>query len=228
VIRRVVPHYPALSVRHREEGTVSLRALVDSGGRVSDVRVEHTSGFARLDESAMHAVRQWTFAPTAQIAGSAGTWGRLELRFTLFNLNFTKLDETEAQLAAVEHTRLGNKESPAPGGEQALRRFIDFVRAANPAREPSPIQAMQMARIKRALARWGAVRLVRFTGSVADAAWRPFPIKAEYHTRDTPSTVEVRWDLYEVTHARGTSFWRIAVDRQGTLWSAQVRSTSAS
>jgi protein TonB len=228
VIRRVVPHYPELSVRRKEEGTVALRALVDRGGRVTQVEIEHTSGFPRLDESARHAVRQWAFAPTSQTAQPEGTWGRLELRFTLFSLNFSKLDEAEAQLAAVEHTRLGNKESPAPGGEEALRRFIDYVRSANPSREPSPLQQFQMARIKQALARWGTVRLVRFAGSVADAAWRACPIKPEYQTRDTPSMVEVRWDLYEVTHARGTSFWRIAVDRQGTLWSAQVRSRSAS
>jgi periplasmic protein TonB len=228
VIRRVVPHYPALSVRRKEEGMVSLRALVDRRGRVSDVRIEQTSGFSRLDESAIHAVRQWVFAPAASSSRPEGTWGRLELRFTLFSLSFSKLDETEAQLAAVEHTRVGSKENPAPGGEQALRRFIDYVRGANPAREPSPVQQIQMARIKHALARWGAVRLVRFTGSVADAAWRACPIKPEYLTRDTPPSVEVRWDLYEVTHAKGTSFWRIAVDRQGTLWSAQVRSTSAS
>lgn len=227
VMRRVVPQYPPLSVHRREEGTVSVRALVDRTGRVSDVLLEHTSGFDRLDESALHAVRQWVFAPRPASPRPEGTWGRLELRFTLFSLNFSKLEVAEAQLASVEHTRLGSRESPAPGGEQALRRFIEYARKANPAREPSSLQQIQIARIKQALARWGAVRLVRFAGSVADAAWRACPVKPEYHTRDSPESVEVRWDLYEVTHARGTSFWRIAVDRQGTLWSAQVRSTSA-
>jgi protein TonB len=228
VVQRVVPHYPPLSVRRREEGSVSLRVLVDDRGRVSDVRVEETSGYSRLDESAMHAIRQWVFAPSGLSSRTAGTWGRLELRFSLFSLNFSKLDEAAAQLASVEHTRLGNRESPAPGGEQALRRFIAEVRAANPAREPSPIQQVQMARIKQALARWGAVRLIRFTGSVADAAWRACPVKSEYRAPDSPATVEVRWDLYEVTHAKGTSLWRIAIDRQGMLWSAQVRSRSSS
>jgi len=228
VIRRIVPHYPALSVRRREEGTLALRVLVDGTGRVSDVRVEQTSGFSRLDESATHAVRQWVFAPPPVSRRPEGTWGRLELRFTLFSLNFSKLDEAQLELAAVEHTRLGGKESPAPGGEQALRRFISDLRVANPEREPSPTQQYQMARIKQALARWGAVRLVRFTGSVADAVWRACPIKPEYRSHDAPSAVEVRWDLYEVTHAKGTSFWRIAVDRQGTLWSAQVRSAASS
>jgi len=228
VIQRVVPHYPHASVLHKEEGTVALRALVDGGGRVSDVQVERTSGFSRLDDAAMHAVRQWVFAPAALRPGSSGTWGRLELRFTLFSIGFSKLDESGVQLASVEHTRVGNRENPTPGGEQALRRFIDYVHKANPAREPSPGQQRQMTRIKQALAAWGAVRLVRFTGSVADAAWRTCPIKSEYLGRGVPTSVEVRWDLYEVTHARGTSFWRIAVDRQGTLWSAQVRSTSAS
>ncbi len=228
VVQRVVPHYPAISVRRKEEGSVSLHVLVNGRGRVSDVRVEQSSGHARLDESAMHAVRQWVFAPAELSSRTPGTWGRIELRFSLFSINFSKLDEAAAQLAAVEHTRLGNRESPAPGGEQALRRFIEDARVANPSREPSPVQQLQMTRIKQALARWGAVRLVRFSGSVADAAWRPCPIKSEYRAPDSPETVEVRWDLYEVTHTKGTSFWRIAVDRQGMLWSAQVRSTSAS
>jgi len=56
---------PRLSRRARESGTVLLRVLVDVRGLPQQVRVERTSGHARLDEQALWAMRQARFeAPT--------------------------------------------------------------------------------------------------------------------------------------------------------------------
>ena len=33
---------------------------------------------------------------------------------------------------------------------------------------------------------------------------------------------ELRWDVYQVSHDRGVSEWRIALDHNGTIWSAHV------
>jgi periplasmic protein TonB len=62
-VRTPLPVYPRESSRRKEHGTVLLRVLVDTGGRPAQVRVERSSGFERLDNSALEAVRRWLFRP---------------------------------------------------------------------------------------------------------------------------------------------------------------------
>ena len=57
------PAYPSLSRRAGERGRVLLRVRVDAAGQVESVEVQSTSGFARLDEAALNAVRRWRFLP---------------------------------------------------------------------------------------------------------------------------------------------------------------------
>jgi periplasmic protein TonB len=58
---RVDPTYPPASRRAGEQGTVRLKVLVDTNGRPSNVEVAQSSGFARLDDAAVQAVRKWRF-----------------------------------------------------------------------------------------------------------------------------------------------------------------------
>lgn len=60
---RTAPAYPSLSRRFEEEGTVVLRVELDETGRVSVVAVQRSSGFVRLDEAALGAVRTWRCTP---------------------------------------------------------------------------------------------------------------------------------------------------------------------
>lgn len=57
------PAYPALSRRMREEGKVLLMVRVSAQGAAESVQVRQSSGFSRLDEAALEAVRQWRFVP---------------------------------------------------------------------------------------------------------------------------------------------------------------------
>jgi protein TonB len=57
------PAYPPLSRKTGEQGRVLLRVRVDSSGQVEGVEIHRTSGFARLDEAAIAAVRRWRFVP---------------------------------------------------------------------------------------------------------------------------------------------------------------------
>ena len=57
------PVYPALSRRLREEGKVLLLVRVSAQGHAESVQVRQSSGFERLDDAAMAAVRQWRFVP---------------------------------------------------------------------------------------------------------------------------------------------------------------------
>lgn len=60
---RTPPRYPALSRRFGEEGTAVLRVELDETGHVAAARVSSTSGFARLDDAALEAVRNWRCNP---------------------------------------------------------------------------------------------------------------------------------------------------------------------
>lgn len=60
------PAYPPLSRRLGEEGRVLLRVWVSVQGRAERVALVRSSGFERLDRSAMEAVARWRFAPARQ------------------------------------------------------------------------------------------------------------------------------------------------------------------
>lgn len=57
------PHYPAEAVSRGEEGLVLLSVTVDRSGRPRSVELKQSSGFTRLDKSALKAVKGWRFNP---------------------------------------------------------------------------------------------------------------------------------------------------------------------
>lgn len=63
---RNAPAYPPLSRRLGEEGKVMLRVELDEHGNVSAARVATGSGFARLDEAALAAVKTWRCTPASR------------------------------------------------------------------------------------------------------------------------------------------------------------------
>jgi protein TonB len=67
---RTAPAYPLLSRRQGEAGTTVLRVELDEQGHVGSARVATGSGFARLDEAALAAVKTWRCNP-AQRNGQA-------------------------------------------------------------------------------------------------------------------------------------------------------------
>ncbi len=60
VVKKILPNYSSFSRKRKEEGTVVIIATV-TDGRVVNAEVESSSGYPRLDESALRAVRQWLF-----------------------------------------------------------------------------------------------------------------------------------------------------------------------
>ncbi|MGV3582930.1 MAG: energy transducer TonB [Methylophilus sp.] len=57
--QRVLPNYPASSRRQNEQGRVVLRVELDETGRIASARVAESSGFKRLDEAGLAAIKQW-------------------------------------------------------------------------------------------------------------------------------------------------------------------------
>jgi protein TonB len=61
LIRKVQPDYPKRARKAGIQGTVVLRALIGTDGKVRDLRVE--SGDPILAEAALKAVKKWTYKP---------------------------------------------------------------------------------------------------------------------------------------------------------------------
>lgn len=57
------PVYPAQSIEEGETGTVRLRVHVSAQGQPLDVALATSSGFPRLDNAALEAVKRWRFVP---------------------------------------------------------------------------------------------------------------------------------------------------------------------
>lgn len=57
------PAYPALSRRLGEEGKLVLKVELDETGRIGTARIVESSGYSRLDNAALSAVKTWRCRP---------------------------------------------------------------------------------------------------------------------------------------------------------------------
>jgi protein TonB len=78
------PEYSYAAKRAGEQGKVLLRVLVNAQGTADEVRLEQGSGYARLDEAAMHTVRvRWRFVPARQGDTPVAAWVIVPITFKL-------------------------------------------------------------------------------------------------------------------------------------------------
>lgn len=77
------PLYPAQSIRTGETGTVILSVLILENGRVGDVRVDRSSGYPRLDDSAAREARRWKLKPGTRDGVPAPMWKQIPVTFRL-------------------------------------------------------------------------------------------------------------------------------------------------
>lgn len=74
-----VPDYPTRAARNGEEGTVTLALLVGANGKVSDSRIQKSSGSRDLDKAAISALSMCSFKPA--MAGSAPEAGWAQIAY---------------------------------------------------------------------------------------------------------------------------------------------------
>jgi protein TonB len=80
------PDYPAAARRADEQGKVALQVLVGTDGRVRDVKVVQSSGFARLDQAAVNeALAHWRLRPATRNGQPFEQWITLGVVFRLEN-----------------------------------------------------------------------------------------------------------------------------------------------
>jgi protein TonB len=75
--------YPPAAAHAREEGTVTLRVLVDEHGAPQRVEIMRSSGHARLDASAKESVGHARFRPVMRDGVAVSAWGIVPIAFRL-------------------------------------------------------------------------------------------------------------------------------------------------
>jgi periplasmic protein TonB len=77
------PPYPALSRRLNEQGMVVVRVLINTDGKTEQTELFKTSGYSRLDESALKTVTQWRFVPGTRNGVPQAMWFNVPIHFVL-------------------------------------------------------------------------------------------------------------------------------------------------
>jgi protein TonB len=75
------PIYPEMARAARVEGTVIMEAVIDSGGRVTQLRVLRSVPL--LDQAALEAVRQWRYTPSLYGGHPVSVLMTITMRFQL-------------------------------------------------------------------------------------------------------------------------------------------------
>ncbi len=202
----------------REQGYVVVQVLVDERGHANKVEVVRSSGFRRLDQSTVTAIRQWKFVPTN---GSDGPEARtlIQWTFELFPPNLTMpiavvpFDPGMARQIQLAATPKIGIDVPTPPSADALIQLIKKIQlfefSGGSTRGPIPPI--------RLLALWGAVSSIQFMGNSS----RGLDIKFEKDI-DNKNKNDFHWEHYEIKQQRGVSEWLIAVSRDGAIKKAQA------
>ena len=77
------PPYPRQSKRLGEQGTVIIRVLITPEGRAEKAEIRTSSGYLRLDETALSTVQRWRFVPGQRNCAPEAMWFNVPIRFVL-------------------------------------------------------------------------------------------------------------------------------------------------
>ena len=77
------PDYPRMSKRLGEQGKVVLKVLIGTDGAPQKVELVTSSGFERLDKSAMDAAMRWRYVPGKRGGVAESMWYQVPIQFTL-------------------------------------------------------------------------------------------------------------------------------------------------
>ncbi len=79
------PEYPVSEIRQGHQGTVLLALQILPNGRVGAVRIDESSGYVKLDESAAREARRWRMKPGTSDGAAMAMWKRVPIKFQLKN-----------------------------------------------------------------------------------------------------------------------------------------------
>jgi len=79
------PTYPEIARVRGYEGIVLVFAEILPDGRVGNMKIRKSSGYAILDQSAIEAVKPWKFEPAKKSGNPFTVWVELPIKFILHN-----------------------------------------------------------------------------------------------------------------------------------------------
>jgi protein TonB len=72
-----------MSRRLGEQGRVVLDVYILANGQVGELRIKQSSGFKRLDDAAMQAIKKWQYVPARRGNEAIPFWYIQPLSFSL-------------------------------------------------------------------------------------------------------------------------------------------------
>lgn len=77
------PAYPPLSKRLGEQGKVTVRVLIEADGTASKAEIRTSSGYERLDQTALQTVLRWRYVPGKRNGVAEAMWFNVPINFVL-------------------------------------------------------------------------------------------------------------------------------------------------
>jgi protein TonB len=77
------PMYPSRAIREGWVGTVVVSVFVLENGRIGEVRLDQSSGYADLDGSALREARRWRLKPGMRDGIPTAMWKQIPITFQL-------------------------------------------------------------------------------------------------------------------------------------------------
>lgn len=77
------PSYPRMSRRMGEQGTVVVRVFINTEGHAEKAEIRITSGYIRLDDTALDTVKRWRYVPGTRAGVPEAMWFNVPIRFVL-------------------------------------------------------------------------------------------------------------------------------------------------
>ena len=77
------PPYPPLSKRLGEQGKVTVRAFIEVNGTASKAEIRTSSGYERLDQTALQTVLKWRYIPGKRAGVPEAMWFNIPINFVL-------------------------------------------------------------------------------------------------------------------------------------------------
>jgi len=217
VVHQVPPVYSVASQRAHEQGTVTMRVLVDAHGIPSQISLVRSSGFPRLDQSALAAVKRFRYAAPAHPAESAQSWATARVEFDLLRMpvptSLIQYDSLIAEQVAVARRSNGALFAPHQGQDDLVHRLAERLTAAlshTGAGTSDPQHSHSSPTPLEMLAAQGSVKHMRFVGFAGAGFDCGSPIAAA-------DPKAGRCEVFEAQQDRGLSYWLALVDNDQLL-----------
>jgi len=72
-----------MSRRLGEQGTVVVKVMINTEGRAEKAEIRTSSGYRRLDETALETVLRWRYVPGTRNGVAEAMWFNVPIRFVL-------------------------------------------------------------------------------------------------------------------------------------------------